>query len=108
MQLSEAHSEQSVRSSTRYSHALDCKKSYGKCRFLAQSGSQTGRCRKLRTSPAKPLASILPVHPVHVMSLEISGDGFLNCRKEVRIAELCQQSESFQLVFHGIFEFGKA
>ena len=53
-------------------------------------------------------ASILPVHPVDVMGLEISGDGFLNCRKKARIADPCQQSESFQLVFHGILELGKA
>jgi hypothetical protein len=47
------------------------------------------RSASVRNAASVTLASILPVHPVHVMSLEISADGVPNCRKEVRIAELC-------------------
>ena len=58
---------------------------------------------RLRTS-----ALVLPVHPVHIMNFEVPGNGCANCRKEVLFAELCEQSESFQLVLYGIFELGKA
>src|SRR6266498_3485877 len=75
------------------------------------SGGKPATCRRspavldyrLRTS-----ALVLPVHPVHIMNFEVPGNGCANCRKEVLFAELCEQSESFQLVLYGIFELGKA
>src|SRR3954471_1042754 len=58
----------------------------------------------------RPLQSglILPVLPVHVMKLEVTGNGDADCRKEEALAELCEQSEPLELVLYGILELGKA
>jgi hypothetical protein len=42
------------------------------------------------------------------MRFQIAVDGFANCRKEVVFPKLREQTESFQLVFYGVFEFGEA
>src|SRR4051794_23312289 len=53
-------------------------------------------------------ALILPVQPVHIMKLKITGNGDANCRKEEALAELCEQSEPLDLVLYRILELGKA
>src|SRR5262245_36303327 len=53
-------------------------------------------------------ALVLPILPLHIVSLEVAGNSDTNGWKEVLFAELCEQSESFQLVLHRIFELGKA
>src|SRR3954470_17790690 len=53
-------------------------------------------------------ALILPVLPVHIMKLKVTGNGDANCRKEEALAELCEQSKPLELVLYGILELGKA
>ncbi len=80
-----------------------------RCRQKRQSDGHGGN--PSNTSPARDLALsalILPVDPVHVMNLEVAGNGYTNCRKEEFFANLCEQSEPLQLVLYGILELGKA
>src|SRR6476619_7941627 len=51
-------------------------------------------------------ALILPVQPVHIMKLKVTGNGDANCRKEEALAELREQSEPLELVLYGILELG--
>src|SRR4051794_21419718 len=53
-------------------------------------------------------ALILPVLPVHIMKLKVTGNSDANCRKEEALAELREQSEPLELVLHGVLELGKA
>src|SRR5262245_7275589 len=57
---------------------------------------------------ATDLALVFPVHPVHIMSLQVTGDGRADGRKEVLFTKLFEQAEFFQLVLHWIFELGNA
>src|SRR5262249_60770521 len=51
--------------------------------------------------------SFLPTLPVHIVELEIAGNGNANCRKEILFAKLCEQSKSLQLVLYRIFQLGE-
>jgi hypothetical protein len=92
-----------------YSRSIGTVNSTGSCRQKRQSDGHGGN--PSNTSPARDLALsalILPVDPVHVMNLEVAGNGYTNCRKEEFFANLCEQSEPLQLVLYGILELGKA
>src|SRR6187399_1074978 len=51
---------------------------------------------------------VLPVRFVHVMTLEVAGNGCAYGRKEELFAKLCEQPEPLQLVLYRILELGKA
>src|SRR5215469_16059530 len=52
--------------------------------------------------------SILPVDPIHRVGLEVATDGSVNCRKETPFANLSEQPEALQLIFHWILQRGEA
>src|SRR5262249_22019839 len=59
-------------------------------------------------SPVSRRASVLPIHPIHRMAVEIAADGGANGRKEGIFTKSGEQPKALELVFYRILELGKA
>jgi hypothetical protein len=88
--------------------ALPPKADYGRTLRHVRKVPKLEVNRRVYSSPACHFLALGLVLPLHIIDLQVTGNGCANGWEKILLAKLREQSESLQLVLYWILQFGKA